>query len=257
MFVYELLEHSHKKRAIIEAYRFDHEGKSYDSQIIVDTANREGSLFRKGTKGLLKPAVKALQALLNDQGYNAGKVDGWYGKKTADAVRRMQKDIGTKPDGDVGPKTAAKMIKHFNVEVGTDHRAMNDIWLSKHSKFNTFDDFLEDFKTRYIPLYNGLRKFLKEIPMQDVSGTISDVLKYAKDGVQDAYTYIQMAQNNPNSIDTASLKDMMNIYSNIPYWKKYLNEFYTLYNSDKAVNPKYDGELPRPLADQDPRLPPE
>ncbi|MEW6623193.1 MAG: spore cortex-lytic enzyme [Bacillota bacterium] len=51
--------------------------------------------------------VKELQRSLNDQGFNAGRVDGIYGPRTAAAVRNLQKDKGLTPDGIAGPSTLA------------------------------------------------------------------------------------------------------------------------------------------------------
>ena len=68
-------------------------------------------LFNKGRKGTIKRVVKQIQKFLNAKGYSVGKVDGWYGKKTANAVRKFQKDNNLKPDGDVGRNTLTAMIQ--------------------------------------------------------------------------------------------------------------------------------------------------
>ena len=49
--------------------------------------------------------VYALQSALKERGYDPGQLDGVYGKKTARAVRRFQKDRGFKVDGIAGPET--------------------------------------------------------------------------------------------------------------------------------------------------------
>ena len=49
--------------------------------------------------------VYALQSALKERGYDPGQLDGVYGKKTARAVRRFQKDRGLKVDGIAGPET--------------------------------------------------------------------------------------------------------------------------------------------------------
>lgn len=44
---------------------------------------------KNGSKG---NDVKTLQTLLNEKGYNCGKVDGIFGKNTENAVKQFQKD---------------------------------------------------------------------------------------------------------------------------------------------------------------------
>jgi hypothetical protein len=58
-----------------------------------------------------KEATKELQAWLNDNGYDSGKVDGIYGPKTIQAVRNFQSDAGLKTDGDAGKDTISKIVK--------------------------------------------------------------------------------------------------------------------------------------------------
>jgi len=56
-------------------------------------------------------AIKELQQWLNDNGYDAGEVDGMYGGRTARAVRKFQKDADITVDGDAGPMTIKAMMK--------------------------------------------------------------------------------------------------------------------------------------------------
>ncbi len=51
--------------------------------------------------------VKILQAHMNRLGFKSGPVDGILGPITDGAIKRMQKFLGTKADGLVGPKTRA------------------------------------------------------------------------------------------------------------------------------------------------------
>lgn len=57
--------------------------------------------------GSTGPDVKLVQSLLNKIGYNAGPVDGNYGRTTQQAVIAFQRDNGLTPDGIVGPGTWA------------------------------------------------------------------------------------------------------------------------------------------------------
>jgi len=49
--------------------------------------------------------VKAIQNILQGQGYNVGPIDGLYGPQTQAAVSAFQKSKSLVPDGIVGPLT--------------------------------------------------------------------------------------------------------------------------------------------------------
>lgn len=57
-----------------------------------------------------KLAIKELQEWLNLNGYDAGKPDGIYGKKTVNAVKKFQADAKIKVDGDAGSQTIKAML---------------------------------------------------------------------------------------------------------------------------------------------------
>jgi peptidoglycan hydrolase-like protein with peptidoglycan-binding domain len=54
-------------------------------------------------------AVKLLQRLLSDYGYDPGPVDGDFGPNTKKAVKKFQTDFGLAVDGIAGPKTWAML----------------------------------------------------------------------------------------------------------------------------------------------------
>lgn len=54
--------------------------------------------------------IKKVQSKLNSLGYNAGKVDGYYGNNTKNAVIRFQKAKKISADGIVGPQTWNKLF---------------------------------------------------------------------------------------------------------------------------------------------------
>lgn len=66
--------------------------------------------LRRGNKG---DAVKELQTLLSELGYNLGPcgIDGDFGRATEAAVKAMQKDAGIKVDGIVGPLSWAALTE--------------------------------------------------------------------------------------------------------------------------------------------------
>lgn len=65
------------------------------------------ALSQKGSVNL--PQVKELQDRLRAAGYDPGPSDGWYGQKTADAVRAYQQANNLRVDGDAGPQTLARL----------------------------------------------------------------------------------------------------------------------------------------------------
>lgn len=63
-------------------------------------------VIRIGAEG---GAVTLLQELLESQSYRTGGVDGKFGSKTEQAVKRYQTTFGLVADGIVGAKTWAKL----------------------------------------------------------------------------------------------------------------------------------------------------
>ena len=74
----------------------------------VETANSLPTL-RIGSQG---EYVSYLQSILNYYGY-AIAVDGIFGKKTEDAVKKFQKSRNLKVDGIVGPKTWNALLADY------------------------------------------------------------------------------------------------------------------------------------------------
>ncbi|MFI1224400.1 MULTISPECIES: peptidoglycan-binding protein [unclassified Streptomyces] len=62
---------------------------------------------KSGSSG---PQVKAVQQLLNTQGYEAGAVDGSFGPTTHSAVQAFQRARSLDADGTVGPKTWTALL---------------------------------------------------------------------------------------------------------------------------------------------------
>ena len=73
-----------------------------------NTCMVELNVLKNGSKG---NQVKTLQRLLNALGYSCGNVDGSFGPKTLEAVKKFQKAKGLDVDGYCGPKTWAALLK--------------------------------------------------------------------------------------------------------------------------------------------------
>lgn len=65
------------------------------------------SYLTQGKRG--SDQVRCLQQTLNDQGYNSGPVDGWFGPVTRGAVVAYQTANGLVVDGIVGPQTGGAL----------------------------------------------------------------------------------------------------------------------------------------------------
>lgn len=68
------------------------------------TSRPDGEYFTL-EKGMMGTPVKELQRALKNAGYFDGKVDGYYGEDTVEAVKDFQKSKGLKRDGKAGPAT--------------------------------------------------------------------------------------------------------------------------------------------------------
>lgn len=72
-----------------------------------EVCNVELDLLKNGSRG---NQVKALQQLLNANGYHCGSADSIFGAKTDDALRSFQKAKGLSVDGICGAKTWSKLL---------------------------------------------------------------------------------------------------------------------------------------------------
>ena len=77
--------------------------------------------------------TKTVQTKLKNWGYYTGKVDGIYGAKTKEAVKKFQKKNGLTADGIVGKKTAAALGMTLNAGSSSKNTSSsqnsNDVYL--------------------------------------------------------------------------------------------------------------------------------
>jgi len=81
-------------------------------QTLMKGTYQQLQLTRPRMKG---PKVARLQRLLRQQGFSV-RVDGVFGKTTATAIRRFQRQHGLRADGSVGPKTE-KLLRLTSTKV--------------------------------------------------------------------------------------------------------------------------------------------
>ncbi|MBP1858200.1 peptidoglycan-binding protein [Rhizobium herbae] len=68
----------------------------------------------KGTKTAsidMKKALRNIQAILNNNGFDAGKADGEMGQKTLSAIKAFQKSIGQEPTGQITDALVKELLK--------------------------------------------------------------------------------------------------------------------------------------------------
>jgi localization factor PodJL len=65
----------------------------------------------------MKKAVRNIQAILNNNGFDAGEPDGEMGAKTVAAIKSFQKSVGQEPDGRVTDATVKALLER-NKQVG-------------------------------------------------------------------------------------------------------------------------------------------
>ncbi|PAX45642.1 peptidoglycan-binding domain-containing protein [Brunnivagina elsteri] len=70
------------------------------------TQSSQLPIIRNNSQG---EAVTLLQQLLESQGYRTGGVDGKFGSKTEQAVKKFQTNFGLVVDGMVGSRTWNKL----------------------------------------------------------------------------------------------------------------------------------------------------
>ena len=69
----------------------------------------KGAINRMLKKGMEGKDVMTLQARLNELGFNCGQVDGKFGSKTEEALKKFQKKNGLNDDGIAGKDTLEKL----------------------------------------------------------------------------------------------------------------------------------------------------
>jgi len=59
----------------------------------------------------MKRAIRNIQAILNNNGFDAGKPDGEMGKKTVTAIKAFQKSVGQEPSGRIDDALVKELLK--------------------------------------------------------------------------------------------------------------------------------------------------
>ncbi len=80
--------------------------KNFQDRFTIDPSGSTNAVTWK----VLNNNVMAVQKLLKSRGLYDGAIDGWYGSKTEDAVRRFQSESGLYPTQIVDPRTRQKLF---------------------------------------------------------------------------------------------------------------------------------------------------
>ncbi|MEI2298102.1 peptidoglycan-binding protein [Ensifer sp. MJa1] len=59
----------------------------------------------------MSKAIRNIQAILNNNGFDAGKPDGQMGKKTVAAIKAFQKSVGQEPTGEITEQLVKELLK--------------------------------------------------------------------------------------------------------------------------------------------------
>ena len=70
------------------------------------TPDAAAAVYKQGSRG---ETVKQIQRVIKNAGYYTGSIDGIYGAKTTEGVRKYQRAKGLTADGVAGPNTLRKM----------------------------------------------------------------------------------------------------------------------------------------------------
>ncbi len=82
-------------------------------------------LLKIGSRGIY---VQLLQSVLNRLGYGAGDVDGIFGVRTENAVRRFQRTVGITVDGVVGKNTWNALMPYIDGYIEYSVRSGDTFW---------------------------------------------------------------------------------------------------------------------------------
>jgi peptidoglycan hydrolase-like protein with peptidoglycan-binding domain len=101
----------------VSRFQADHDLQSDGEVGPITTAHlRHATTVVRYGSGYTRPngsrRVRAIQRHLRARGYEAGPVDGRFGPLTARAVERFQADHALVADGEVGPRTFARLTTH-------------------------------------------------------------------------------------------------------------------------------------------------
>ncbi|OWK26536.1 hypothetical protein AJ87_05525 [Rhizobium yanglingense] len=59
----------------------------------------------------MKKAIRNIQAILNNNGFDAGPADGEMGAKTTAAIKSFQKSVGQEPSGRINDDTVKALLE--------------------------------------------------------------------------------------------------------------------------------------------------
>ena len=188
----------------------------------IKAINSQGSMWRKAKQGSINSKeIKTIQQALKQLGFDAGKADGWFGKKTAKAVRAFQKSKGLKVDGDPGPNTLKAMLNAVLSpkldKKGATPKVVGKPEVSVGELPGSKDDKLSDVPPKVQTFIKGLDKVDtsgEEILPQSIAdfGKVKspkDVIKIGNDAIEKARQEDNLAQI--AQIASASIANMPNI----------------------------------------------
>lgn len=179
-------------------------------------------VLRNGDKN---SAVKKLQRLLTQRGFDTHGVDGWFGDNTENAVKAFQRANGLGDDGVVGNKTQQMLGVEFRpspVEAQMHwDRATADRYMDGYDNFT----LLEDVVLAYKPVYEAVKSAGGIIPSSGGKRELSASVGSGRSKTSFHYTgraldvMIHSAMFDPRTDPLVVSRDSDNTN---PYWRVYV-----------------------------------
>ena len=176
-------------------------------------------------RGDVNSAVRKLQNLLTEKGFDTQGIDGWFGKDTETAVEEFQSANGLEVDGIVGEATWTALGTEYAPAPGeaTHHwdRAPADVYKNGFSSFTLREDVVE----AYNHVYQEVKNAGGIIPSSGGKRNLSQSVGRGRSKTSFHYTgraldiMIYSAMQNPETDPLVVAQDSSNTN---PYWRVFV-----------------------------------
>lgn len=169
-------------------------------------------------------AVRKLQKLLTDKGFDTKGVDGWFGRDTKAAVMAFQRDNGIRETGEVDEATWMALGVEFDPALNEAKmhwdKAPADIYMDGYDNFR----LREDVVRAYLPVYQRISSAGGIIPSSGGKRALSASVGAGRSKTSFHYTgraldvMIGSAMKNPKTDPLVVVQDSDQTN---PYWRVY------------------------------------
>ncbi len=169
-------------------------------------------------------AVKQLQKLLTEKGFDTNGIDGWFGNDTEKAVKAFQRSTGLDDDGVVGDDTWQALGTRFELAATEAQmrwaKAPADRYMDGYDGFNLREDVVD----AYQPVYKAIKAAGGIIPSSGGKRELSASVGAGRSKTSFHYTgraldvMIQSAMTDPRTDPLVAVRDSGEAN---PYWRVY------------------------------------